>query len=64
MRGPVPDDDEHAEIGGYLTETQPPDEVIHFISSGLYYRVNLPWLRQPLAPRATEAPAAQAIGSY
>ena len=47
-------DDEHAEIGGYLAETQTPDGVIHFISSGLHYRFNLPWLRQPMPPRATE----------
>lgn len=41
-------DDTHAEIGGYLAETQTPDGVIHLLSSGLHYRFNLAWLEQPM----------------
>ena len=33
-----------AEHAGYLAATQPPDGVIHLISSRLHYRFNLPWL--------------------
>ncbi len=40
-------DDTHAEIGGYLCETQTPDGIIHLLSSGLHYRFNLAWLLQP-----------------
>ncbi|MHC4574118.1 MAG: SUMF1/EgtB/PvdO family nonheme iron enzyme [Planctomycetota bacterium] len=40
-------DDTHAEPLGYLAVTQSPDNVIHLISSGLHYRFNLAWLRQP-----------------
>lgn len=36
----------HAEPKGYLAATQTPDGVIHLISSGLYYRFNLAWLKQ------------------
>ena len=39
---------EHGEIGGYLADTQTPDGIIHFISSGLRYRFNLAWLEQPM----------------
>jgi hypothetical protein len=43
----------HAEPRGYLACAQTPDGIIHLISSGLYYRLNLAWLKQP-----TEAPPA------
>jgi hypothetical protein len=36
----------HAEPRGYLAATQTPDGMIHLISSGLHYRLNLPWLEQ------------------
>jgi sulfatase modifying factor 1 len=36
----------HAEPKGYLAATQTPDNVIHLISSNLYYRFNLAWLQQ------------------
>jgi sulfatase modifying factor 1 len=37
-------DDTPAEPKGYLAATQSPDNLIHLISSRLYYRFNLPWL--------------------
>jgi formylglycine-generating enzyme required for sulfatase activity len=43
----------HAEPRGYLACAQTPDGIIHLISSGLYYRLNLAWLKQP-----NEAPPA------
>ncbi len=36
-----------AEHRGYLTATQTPDGVIHLLSSGLHYRFNLAWLKEP-----------------
>jgi formylglycine-generating enzyme required for sulfatase activity/predicted neuraminidase len=36
----------HAEPKGYLAATQTPDNIIHLISSNLYYRFNLAWLQQ------------------
>ena len=39
-------DDTHAEPMGYLAATQTPDGMIHLVSSALYYRFNLAWLRQ------------------
>jgi sulfatase modifying factor 1 len=36
----------HAEPRGYLAATQTPDGVIHLISSGLHYRLNLAWLER------------------
>lgn len=48
-------DDNHAEIGGYLAETQTPDGMIHLLSSGLHYRFNLAWLEQPM-PAARDVP--------
>jgi hypothetical protein len=36
----------HAEPRGYLAATQSPDGMIHLISSGLHYRVNLAWLEE------------------
>ncbi len=36
-----------AEHAGYLAATQTPDGVIHLISSRLYYRFNLAWLKEP-----------------
>ena len=41
----------HAEPKGYLAATQSPDGMIHLISSKLYYRFNLAWLKIP-APGA------------
>jgi formylglycine-generating enzyme required for sulfatase activity len=38
-------DTTHAEPKGYLAATQTPDGWIHLVSSGLYYRLNLAWLR-------------------
>jgi formylglycine-generating enzyme required for sulfatase activity len=40
-------DSTHAEPKGYLAATQTPDNVIHLISSNLYYRFTLAWLLQP-----------------
>lgn len=40
-------DSTHAEPKGYLTAMQTPDNVIHLLSSNLYYRFNLAWLQQP-----------------
>jgi formylglycine-generating enzyme len=37
----------HAEPKGYLAATQTPDNVIHLVSSNLYYRFNMAWLKQP-----------------
>lgn len=37
-------DGTHAEPRGYLAATQTPDQVIHLLSSSLYYRLNLLWL--------------------
>ena len=34
----------HAEPYGYLAATQSPDDIIHLISSKLYYRFNLRWI--------------------
>ena len=39
-------DTTHAEPKGYLAATQTPDNIIHLISSNLYYRFNLAWLQQ------------------
>ena len=40
-------DSVHAEPKGYMAATQTPDNVIHVISSNLYYRFNFAWLKQP-----------------
>lgn len=40
-------DSTHAEPSGYLAAVQSPEGMIHLISSGIYYRFNLPWLHQP-----------------
>lgn len=42
-------DPTHAEPKGYLAATQTPDGTIHLVSSALYYRFNLAWLKQPAA---------------
>lgn len=39
-------DSNHAEPAGYLAVTQSPDNLIHLISSSLYYRFNLSWLER------------------
>ena len=54
LTGSVLLDATHAEPRGYLAATQTPDGLIHLISSGLHYRFNLAWLKQPMAPPATE----------
>jgi sulfatase modifying factor 1 len=36
----------HSEPRGYLSGTQTPDGMIHIISSRLYYRFNLDWLKE------------------
>jgi len=41
-------DDTHAEPAGYLGCTQTPDNLIHLVSSGLYYCFNLAWLEEPM----------------
>ncbi len=43
-------DETHAEPRGYLAITQTPDNIIHLISSAIYYRFNLNWLKQPIRP--------------
>ncbi len=40
-------DAEHAEPRGYLAATETPDDMIHLISSAIYYEFNLKWLMQP-----------------
>ena len=40
-----------AEHGGYLAVTQSPDGIVHLISSGLYYRFNLKWLKAGITPK-------------
>lgn len=40
----------HAEPRGYLAGTQTPDGMIHLISSALYYRFNLAWIKEPMHP--------------
>lgn len=39
-------DENHGEPMGYLAAAQSPDNMIHLISSRLYYRFNLPWLEE------------------
>jgi formylglycine-generating enzyme len=43
-------DPDHAEPRGYLAATQTPDGMVHLVSSALYYRFNLAWLKTPAAP--------------
>ena len=38
----------HAEPKGYLAATQSPECIIHLISSALYYKFNLAWLKEPI----------------
>ncbi|WP_243751573.1 SUMF1/EgtB/PvdO family nonheme iron enzyme [Niastella caeni] len=45
--GPFTMDTTHSEPKGYLAATQSPDNVIHLISSNLYYRFTLAWLQLP-----------------
>lgn len=42
----------HAEPRGYLAATQSPDNLIHLVSSRLYYRFNLAWIEQPCTTMA------------
>ena len=37
----------HAEPKGYLAITQTPDNILHLLSSNLYYKFNLKWLEEP-----------------
>jgi hypothetical protein len=48
-------DARHAEPKGYLCCTQPPDGMIHLLSSVMHYRFNLAWLKA--APPALSAEA-------
>jgi formylglycine-generating enzyme len=45
-----------AEHAGYLAATQTPDGVLHLISSRMYYRFNLAWLKQPSAAVSPHKP--------
>lgn len=45
--GPFTMDATQAEPKGYLAATQTPDNIIHLVSSNLYYRFTLAWLQQP-----------------
>lgn len=45
--GPFTASPTRAEHGGYLAATQSPDGIIHLVSSRLYYRFNLAWLKEP-----------------
>ena len=40
-----------AEPRGYLSSVQTPDGMIHLISSGIYYQLNLAWLKEPANPQ-------------
>jgi len=48
-------DETHAEHAGYLAATQTPDNVIHLISSRLYYSFNLNWLKTPASDSPVDA---------
>lgn len=54
--GPFEAAPDQAEHGGYLAATQSPDGIIHLISSRLYYRFNLAWLKRDAAPAPPGAP--------
>lgn len=43
-------DQTHAEPRGYMAATQSPDNVIHLVSSRLYYRFNLAWIEEKAEP--------------
>lgn len=45
-------DTTHAEPRGYLDATQTPDGLIHLISSALYYRFNLTWIKTPIPAKS------------
>jgi hypothetical protein len=45
--GPFTASPTQAEHGGYLAATQSPDNIIHLVSSRLYYRFNLAWVKEP-----------------
>ncbi len=47
-------DETHAEPRGYMAATQSPDNLIHLVSSRLYYCFNLAWLEQPSATSAAK----------
>lgn len=46
----------HAEPKGYLSAIQTPDGMIHLISSGVHYRFNLAWLKEPNKAPPENAP--------
>jgi formylglycine-generating enzyme required for sulfatase activity len=45
--GNVTMDGENAEPHGYLAAVQTPNRMIHLVSSGIHYRFNLAWLKEP-----------------
>lgn len=47
-------DETHAEPRGYMAATQSPDNLIHLVSSRLYYCFNLAWLEHPSAISAAK----------
>ena len=48
-------DETHAEPLGYLAATQSPDNVVHLMSSGLHYRFNLAWIKEPMPAASGKA---------
>ncbi len=52
-------DEQHGEPFGYLAVTQPPDGMIHLVSSALHYRFNLAWLVEGVS-RDDAKPSAEA----
>ncbi len=48
--GPFKMDAAHTEPKGYLAGTQSPDNMIHILSSFIYYQFNLKWLEEVLDP--------------
>ncbi len=43
-------DNVNAEPSGYLAACETPDGMVHLISSSLYYKFNLAWLKMPTKP--------------
>jgi len=48
-------DETHAEPLGYLAATQSPDNIIHLLSSGLHYRFNIDWIKEPMPAASGKA---------
>jgi sulfatase modifying factor 1 len=57
-------DETHGEPLGYLACTQSPDDVIHLMSSGLHYRFNLDWIKEPMPAASGKAMTFFAGGKY